>query len=63
MLWVGAGSGVPNLTAIQAGRIVPGIPSDLRVQGFGVPFRVASTRIDDGSYIYLGLSERMNCAS
>jgi signal transduction histidine kinase len=58
MLWVGAGSGVPNLTAIQAGRIVPGIPSDLRVQGFGVPFRVASTRIDDGSYIYLGLSER-----
>jgi signal transduction histidine kinase len=58
MLWVGAGSGVPNMKAIRAGRIVPGNPSDLRVQGFGVPFRVASTRIDDGSYIYLGLSER-----
>jgi signal transduction histidine kinase len=58
MLWVGAGSGVPNMKAIRAGRIVPGSPSDLRVQGFGVPFRVASTRIDDGSYIYLGLSER-----
>ena len=58
MLWVGAGSGVPNLKAIQADRIVPGSPSDLRVPGFGVPFRVASTRINDGSYIYLGLSER-----
>jgi signal transduction histidine kinase len=58
MLWVGAGSGMPNLKAIHAGRIVPGSPSDLRVQGFGVPFRVASTRIHDGSYIYLGLSER-----
>jgi len=58
MLWVGAGSGAPNLKAIQAGRIVPGSPSDLRVQGFGVPFRVASTRIHDGSSIYLGLSER-----
>jgi len=46
------------LKAIQAGRIVPGSPSDLRVQGFGVPFRVASTRIHDGSSIYLGLSER-----
>ncbi|HUD74599.1 MAG TPA: HAMP domain-containing protein, partial [Terracidiphilus sp.] len=58
MLWVGAGSGVPNLKAIQAVRIVPGSPSDLRVQGFEVPFRVASTRINDGSSIYLGLSER-----
>lgn len=58
MLWVGAGSGVPNLKAIRAGRIVPGSPSDLRVQGLGVPFRVVSTRIHDGSYIYLGLSER-----
>ncbi|MGP8227675.1 MAG: ATP-binding protein [Terracidiphilus sp.] len=58
MLWVGAGSGVANLKAIQALRILPGIPMDLRVPGFSVPFRVASTRIDDGSYIYLGLSER-----
>jgi len=57
-LWVGAGSGVPNLTAIHTSRIVPGNPTDLRVQGFGVPFRVASTHIDDGSFIYLGLSER-----
>jgi len=57
-LWVGAGSGAPNLKAIQASRIVPDQPTDLNVQGFPVPFRVASDRIDDGSYIYLGLSER-----
>ncbi len=57
-LWVGAGSGEPNLKAIQAVRIVPDHPTDLNVQGFGVPFRVASTRVNDGTYIYLGLSER-----
>ncbi len=57
-LWVGAGTGEPNLQAIQARKIVPDHPTDLQVRGFGVPFRVASTRIDDGSYIYLGLSER-----
>jgi signal transduction histidine kinase len=57
-LWVGAGSGEPNLKAIQANRMAPGRPTDLDVQGFAIPFRVASIRIDDGSYIYLGLSER-----
>jgi signal transduction histidine kinase len=57
-LWVGAGDGKPDLKAIQTSKILPDHPSDLRIQGFGVPFRVASTRIDDGSYIYLGLSER-----
>src|ERR1017187_3180019 len=57
-LWVGAGSGEPNLKAIQATRIVPHRPTDLHVQGLAIPFRVASIRIDDGSYIYLGLSER-----
>ena len=57
-LWVGAGSGEPNLKAIRATRIVPHRPTDLHVQGLAIPFRVASIRIDDGSYIYLGLSER-----
>jgi len=57
-LWVGAGNGEANLRAIRASRIVPDHPTDLDVRGFGVPFRVASIRIDDGSYIYLGLSER-----
>src|ERR1039458_7574872 len=57
-LWVGAGDGAPALKAIQALSIVSDHPTDLHVQGFGVPFRVASIRLDDGSYIYLGLSER-----
>lgn len=57
-LWVGAGDGRPNLKAIRAIQIVPDHPTDLRVEGFDVPFRVASIRIDDGSDIYLGLSER-----
>ena len=57
-LWVGAGNGRANLKAIQAIRIVPDHPTDLRVEGFGIPFRVASIRIDDGTNIYLGLSER-----
>jgi signal transduction histidine kinase len=57
-LWVGAGDGAANLRAIKAGNIDPDRPADLHVFGFAVPFRVASIRIDDGSRIYLGLSER-----
>lgn len=57
-LWVGVGNGIANLEAIRAARILSDHPTDLRVQGFVVPFRVASIRIDDGSRIYLGLSER-----
>jgi len=57
-LWVGAGDGAPNLKAIQAVKIVSDHPTDLHVQGYGIPFRVASIRLNDGSYIYLGLSER-----
>ena len=57
-LWVGAGDGRANLKAIQTTRIDPERPSDLKVDGFAIPFRVASDRINDGTYIYLGLSER-----
>ena len=57
-LWVGAGNGQANLKAIQATTIPPDRPTDLRVQGFAVPFRVACIPIADGSHIYLGLSER-----
>ena len=58
-LWVGAGNGEPNLRAIQAARTLPSDqPIDLRVDGFRIPFRVASIRIGDGTRIYLGLSER-----
>ena len=57
-LWVGAGDGVANLKAIKANEILPDRPRDLNVNGFTIPFRVASIRMDDGSHIYLGLSER-----
>ncbi len=57
-LWVGAGSGEARLTAIQHSKIVQDKPSDILVAGTSVPFRVATLRMDDGSHIYLGLSER-----
>jgi signal transduction histidine kinase len=57
-LWVGAGDGHPNLKAIQAAHVLPERPTDLAVSGFSIPFRVAAIRVDDGSLIYLGLSER-----
>jgi signal transduction histidine kinase len=57
-LWVGSGDGAANLAAIRSTRVLHDGPFDVRVQGFGIPFRVASVRIEDGSNIYLGLSER-----
>jgi len=57
-LWVGAGDGLANLAAIRARKLVSDVPYDLNVKGFNHPFRVASVRLDDGSRIYLGLSER-----
>ena len=57
-LWVGAGDGLPNLAAIRARKFISDVPYDLNVKGFNHPFRVASVRLDDGSHIYLGLSER-----
>jgi signal transduction histidine kinase len=57
-LWVGSGDGAPYLAAIRASKAVPDVPYDLHVQGFNIPFRVVSVRLEDGSYIYLGLSER-----
>ena len=57
-LWVGAGDGQADLQAIRKTAVLSDQPTDLRVPGFPVPFRVASIQIDDGSKIYLGLSER-----
>jgi signal transduction histidine kinase len=57
-LWVGAGSGTDTLAAILRIKLIPDQPTDVRVKGFAVPFRVACIRVDDGSRIYLGLSER-----
>ncbi len=57
-LWVGAGSAEATFQAIQKLRMLSDKPTDLHVSGFDVPYRVASIRVDDGSRIYLGLSER-----
>ncbi len=57
-LWVGEGNGQETLNAIRQKKMVLDQPTDLNVNGFSIPFRVASDRIDDGSLIYLGLSER-----
>ncbi len=57
-LWVGAGDGQSNLEAIKATKFLPDKPTDVRVSGFPVPFRVACMQMRDGSHIYLGLSER-----
>jgi signal transduction histidine kinase len=57
-LWVGTGDGRADLQAIEASRILRERPMDIRVKGFRVPFRVASLSMEDGSRIFLGLSER-----
>jgi signal transduction histidine kinase len=57
-LWVGSGDGAATLAAIRSSNGLPDVPFDIRVKGFGIPFRVASVRNPDGSNIYLGLSER-----
>jgi len=58
-LWVGQGDGRANLQAIRrAGIVEEDHPQDIRVDGSPVPFRVAMNIIQDGSQIFLGLSER-----
>ena len=57
-LWVGSGDEAATLSAIRSTKAQQDLPIDVRVKGFGIPFRVASVRIADGSNIYLGLSER-----
>ena len=57
-LWVGAGDGSAELSAVRESKIPPDIPSDLHVKSVEIPFRVASVRMQDGSQFYLGLSEK-----
>jgi len=57
-LWVGTGDGHTTLNAIRGGKPAADTPFDLRVEGARVPFRVVSVPMDDGSHIYLGVSER-----
>ncbi len=57
-LWVGAGEGKAYLDAIKQRSVITDAPSDLHVKGFDTPFLVASVGLENGSRIYLGLSER-----
>jgi signal transduction histidine kinase len=56
-IWIGAGAGDAALRSILRTRILPDQPVDLQIDGEPIPFRVVSLRIEDGSRIYLGLSE------
>jgi len=58
LLWVGTGDGKSNLEAIKETKFLADQPTDVRVSGFPVPFRVAFLQMSDGSHIYLGISER-----
>jgi len=57
-LWVGAGDGQATLQAIRSQIVLIDHPSDIRVRGFSIPFRVASIAVEGGGRVYLGLSER-----
>ncbi len=57
-LWVGPGDGAIFLRAIQQSRFTPEHPVELPVAQFPIPYRVVQYIADDGSRIYLGMSER-----
>jgi signal transduction histidine kinase len=57
-LWVGAGSAEAVHASIRQSGILPDQPIDLHAGSSPFPFRVVSSRIEDGSHIYLGLSEK-----
>src|SRR6202034_1009184 len=57
-LWVGAGDVNAHLAAVKNSRIIPDTPTSVRITGFDAPFRVVCVRMNNGSRIYLGLSER-----
>ena len=57
-LWAGPGSSGSYVAAIKNVKIAEDRPTDVNVAGTAIPFRVATLRIDDGSRVYLGLSER-----
>jgi signal transduction histidine kinase len=57
-LWVGYGRGDSYLDVIGKRTIIPAQPTDIHVDGIKIPYRVATLHMEDGSSIYLGLSER-----
>jgi signal transduction histidine kinase len=57
-LWVGAGDVNAHVAAVRNSKIVPDTPTSLAITGFDAPFRVVCVGMNNGSQIYLGLSER-----
>lgn len=57
-LWVGEQNKTAALQAVLAKNITPGYPVDINIPGTSSSFRVASTRMDNGDFIYLGLSSQ-----
>jgi signal transduction histidine kinase len=57
-IWVGQGDRGVYFQAIRAVHAASDKQADVRIPGIPVPYRVAADRTDDGSIIYLGLSER-----
>ena len=57
-LWVGATDRDSSVAAIRSTQAAQDLPYDVRIRGVAVPFRVVAVQIEDGSHIYLGLSEK-----
>jgi signal transduction histidine kinase len=57
-LWVGPNGKEAFLQAIQTARLTSGKPQSIHIQGWKQPFRVVAHVHDDGSAVYLGLSDR-----
>jgi signal transduction histidine kinase len=57
-VWAGPGNGYEVANAIRRSIILRDKPSDVTFAGYLVPYRVAMTVLDNGSVVYLGLSER-----
>jgi hypothetical protein len=57
-LWVGGGDGEAALRAIHSTNLLRDHPTDVRIDGFPIPYRVAIDDVKGAGHIYLGLSER-----
>lgn len=57
-VWVGPGKSADVAHAIHQSVVRQDKPSDISIAGFSIPYRVAMARLEDGSTVYLGLSER-----
>ncbi len=57
-LWVGPNAKEAFLQAIQTANLTSGEPQSIHIQGWKQPFRVVARVHNDGSAVYLGLSDR-----